>query len=673
MRNNGATPERLHSNAQLACNGPVTYTNDAFLAMDSFANKEKYEREINMKDSCSESHDSDRLIYEKDVIQMSPQVKETPLPRSVEPLSIQQNDNPFEHQDSVVDISKLMAEGTSTQEQAKASEPYTHRSALSRRRSSSNPPGFSAELVKKVSFGSRTSPPATDGVPPPEPFQPPLHNHPQPPSKQPSKKKGFPQTAQSNSKDMVYRDDLTRSGDELKHKNYALFRTRSGHVERQLSRLQSRQQQEQQKEQTGGMDGRRSRSIRDGSVSAGRYFDALAGPELEILKDSEELLLPLDKRWPFLLRFPIGCFGICLGLASQAILWKLLATSPSMTFLHVHLAANFALWCLALTALVVIFTTYTLKFLLYFEAVRREFHHPVRVNFFFAPWIIGMFLVMGIPPKITKSIHPSMWCVFAVPLLILELKIYGQWLSGGQRRLSKVANPSTHLSLVGNFVAALLAAQIGWKEPAIFFWAVGCAHYLVLFVTLYQRLPTTEALPKELHPVFFLFVAAPSTASVAWKFIAGDFDRVSRIAYFIALFLYASLAVQVKFFCGFKFSIAWWAYTFPMTASAIATVHYSIEVRNPCTQVMAVTLSIISALMVMTVFISTILHGMWGTLFPNDIAIAITTRRNRRRRWTSATPSNKGSNDLKAYIVDGLDCFKEKSKNRVASLQEGVA
>ena len=127
------------------------------------------------------------------------------------------------------------------------------------------------------------------------------------------------------------------------------------------------------------------------------------------------------------------------------------------------------------------------------------------------------------------------------PFICLELKIYGQWMSGGQRRLSRVANPTNHLSVVGNFVGALLGASMGLREGPIFFYAVGMAHYLVLFVTLYQRLPTNETLPKDLHPVFFLFVAAPSVASMAWAKVTGSFDYGSKVCYFIAIFLYFSL------------------------------------------------------------------------------------------------------------------------------------
>lgn len=274
------------------------------------------------------------------------------------------------------------------------------------------------------------------------------------------------------------------------------------------------------------------------------------------MQDSEDILLPKDKRWPFLLRFPINCFGIALGLGSQAILWNSLATSPATAFLHISHDINLVIWLLALAILLAVATTYSLKCIFYFEAIRREYSHPVRVNFFFAPWIACMFLTIGAPRILTEhrpnAFHTALWCIFIVPIFILELKIYGQWLSGGKRRLSKVANPSSHLSVVGNFVGAILAANMRWVEAGKFLWAIGLAHYLVVFVTLYQRLATSEALPKELHPVYCMFIATPSAASIAWRAIYGEFDAVARTFYFIALFLYTSLIVRINFFRGFK-------------------------------------------------------------------------------------------------------------------------
>lgn len=415
--------------------------------------------------------------------------------------------------------------------------------------------------------------------------------------------------------------------DRLKDKRYDTFKTWSGRLERQISNLRGKPREDDQENSVP--------NVEIESIPVDRYFDALEGPELDTLRPSEEILLPEDKRWPFLLRFPISSFGICLGVSSQAMMWKNLATLPSTKFLNISLDVNLILWCISLVLVATVAFTYLLKIIFYFEAVRREYYHPIRVNFFFAPWIAALFLAIGAPPSVAPKLHPALWYVLMTPFLCLELKIYGQWMSGGQRRLSKVANPSNHLSIVGNFVGALLGASMGLKEGPIFFFAVGLAHYIVLFVTLYQRLPTNETLPKELHPVFFLFVAAPSVASMAWAKIQGSFDYGSRIAYFIALFLYFSLAVRVNFFRGFKFSLAWWAYTFPMTGAAIATIRYSSEVPNILTKALAVALSAIATLTVTALLVSTIIHAfVLRDLFPNDMAIAISERRPKStKKW----------------------------------------
>lgn len=452
----------------------------------------------------------------------------------------------------------------------------------------------------------------------------------------------------------------------LKDRRFDTFKTWSGKLERQISNLRGKPHEQGPEEKPP-----RSSENND-ALPVDRYFDALQGPELDTLRPSEELVLPDDKKWPFLLRFPISSFGICLGVSSQAIMWKALATASSTKFLHISLDVNMILWCISVALVAVVSSTYLLKVIFFFEAVRREYYHPIRVNFFFAPWISLLFLCLGVPPSVTENLPVALWYVLMAPFFILELKIYGQWMSGGQRRLSKVANPSNHLSIVGNFVGALLGASMGLKEGPIFFFAVGLAHYTVLFVTLYQRLPTNETLPKELHPVFFLFVAAPSVASMAWAKIEGSFTHGARIAYFIALFLYFSLAVRVNFFRGFKFSLAWWAYTFPMTGAAIATIRYSSEVTNLVNQSLSVILSVVSTLTVTALLVSTILHAfVVRDLFPNDIAIAISYRKPRQhkkwfhRRNGSSEHARDIENFLKFATKDGDD---EDSCKKTATL-----
>ncbi|KAH7405240.1 hypothetical protein KP509_15G062200 [Ceratopteris richardii] len=319
------------------------------------------------------------------------------------------------------------------------------------------------------------------------------------------------------------RNGLNRRRHEFqKQQNFELFRTRSKLSEGKFSRIHSRKEHAQEKGQNliSNENDRITDEAGEDTISADRYFDALEGPELDVPKDSEDLLLPHDKQWPFLLRFPIVAFSICLGLSSQAVLWKMVAMSPALGFLHVPGEVNYALWSLALFSLCIVSSIYICKCWFYFQAVKP-------------------------PPRIATTIHPIVWCVLVSPLLVLELKVYGQWLSGGKRRLSLVANASTHVAVMVSLDALHCLVQIA----------------------------------------------------------------------------------RARFFYGLRFSTAWWAYTYPMTALTSATVHYSMAVRHRFTQLLAVLLLAVASLTVLIVFAFTIYHLILGTLFPNDTAIAITTKR----------------------------------------------
>ncbi|KAI5073519.1 hypothetical protein GOP47_0011532 [Adiantum capillus-veneris] len=360
------------------------------------------------------------------------------------------------------------------------------------------------------------------------------------------------------------------------------------------------------------------------TLNANRYLNSLKGPELEILKNPKCSVLPIDKQWPFLLRFPVNSFGINLGLGSQAILWKILASGGHIWWMQVPIIINIVVWSVAVLALILTATTYTLKIIFYFEAVRREFNHPIRINYFFVPWVACILLALGVPPFLGTPIPQNIWILFVAPIFALNLKVYGEWISGGEGRLCKIANPSTHLSLLGNFVGAFLIATMGYNELALFFWSVGFFHYLILLVTLYQRLISAAMLPKELHPIYFLFVALPSNASVSWARIMGRFDLVAKIIYFFAVFLFFALVARAKIFYGFRFNIAWWSYTLPLTIFTMATIQYSLEVKHPLTQIFARLLTILSSMIVLSLGVMTILHTfVWKSMFPNDMAIAL--------------------------------------------------
>lgn len=140
-----------------------------------------------------------------------------------------------------------------------------------------------------------------------------------------------------------------------------------------------------------------------------------------------------------------------------------------------------------------------------------------------------------------------MLCIIVGRCIEVEVYHYDLWY---RYNLTAVANPTSQMSVIGNLVGSTAAAQMGWNETAMILFSLGMVHYLVLFVTLYQRLSGSDKLPAMLRPVFFLFFAAPGVASMAWSSICGKFDTTAKMLFFLSVFLFMSL-VRL---CGLLFS-----------------------------------------------------------------------------------------------------------------------
>ncbi|XP_021750670.1 S-type anion channel SLAH1-like [Chenopodium quinoa] len=278
-----------------------------------------------------------------------------------------------------------------------------------------------------------------------------------------------------------------------------------------------------------------------------------------------------------LAKFHAGFFRISLALCAQVLLWKNLvqitkdnhARQFHPMLLSLPSTATNLLWLTALLVLISLSILYTLRCYHHFDKVKDEFLHHVGVNYLFAPWMSSLLLLQTSPMLVVPdgSICQQLtWWMFVVPIIMLDIKLYGQWFIKGKRVLTKVANPACQLSVIANLVAAKEAMFMGWSEMALCFFALSMAHYLVLFVTLYQRHPGSNGVSPSLRPVFFLFIATPSMASIAWCSIAGSFDVVSKMLFFLSMFLFMSLVM----FANVAGSIAIYFLCFLYNASTYA-------------------------------------------------------------------------------------------------------
>jgi hypothetical protein len=82
-----------------------------------------------------------------------------------------------------------------------------------------------------------------------------------------------------------------------------------------------------------------------------KWPEALTASSL-LLQAGEATVITKDETWPLLLRVPVQSFEICMGIGSQAVLWKNLATAPSMKWTNIFSEINEVLWCVAAVVLV---------------------------------------------------------------------------------------------------------------------------------------------------------------------------------------------------------------------------------------------------------------------------------------------------------------------------------
>ncbi|XP_044497129.1 S-type anion channel SLAH4-like [Mangifera indica] len=321
-----------------------------------------------------------------------------------------------------------------------------------------------------------------------------------------------------------------------------------------------------------------------------------------------------------LTRIHAGYFSIALSLAAQALLWKVLSEPKIANNASKHERDVLSLlphiiflllWWFALLAQVSLSLLYVLRCFFHFHLVKAEFLNHVAVNYLYTPWISLLLLLQAAP----ESVHHAfgiisftvLYWVSAVPVLILDVKIYGRWFTTQKRFLSIFANPSSQISVIGNFVVTRAAAHMGWKEGAIGMFSLGMVHYMVLFITLYQHLSSSSRFPTILRPSLFLFFAAPSMGSLAWNSITGAFDVTCKMLFFLALFLFISLACRPVLFkkAMRKFNVAWWAYSFTTTFLALAALRYAQEVKAEVAVVLQLALTSLSLLVSLVLMVLT--------------------------------------------------------------------
>lgn len=267
-----------------------------------------------------------------------------------------------------------------------------------------------------------------------------------------------------------------------------------------------------------------------------------------------------------LAHFPIPLFATVMGTSGLAIAWK---KAGHVLGLPPEIGLALQWWALALFVLIAL--GYLAKLAVHREAVKKEFAHPVRLNFFPAISISLLLLATAFADTL-PDFAQGLWMVGAALHLCFTVIVMSSWIHHTRYDI-KHANPAWFIPVVGNVIVPVAGVAFAPIGISWFFFSIGLIFWIVLLTIVMYRLFFHEPLPERLTPTLFILIAPPAVAFIAWlKLNGGQIDAFAQILYNVALFLTLLLAANALRFFRLPFYLSTWAYSFPLAAITIATL-----------------------------------------------------------------------------------------------------
>lgn len=261
---------------------------------------------------------------------------------------------------------------------------------------------------------------------------------------------------------------------------------------------------------------------------------------------------------------PVSVFTVILGLSGFTIVLQkipLLQTAAPLLSL------------VLLVFTVVLFLLFTILYLIralrYPGSLQADFRHPVRISLIPAFSISLLLLSVAFIP-LDPQVSRWLWYSGAALHLLLTLAVLSFWIQHPDLQIQHI-NPAWFIPAVGNMVVPL-AGHLYSPEISWFFFSVGLVFWVILLGLLFNRIFFHHPLPDRLIPTLFILIAPPAVGFVSLVRLSGSVNDAARVLYYFSLFMTMLLFFQWKMFVRLRFSLSWWAYSFPLAALTIATL-----------------------------------------------------------------------------------------------------
>lgn len=307
---------------------------------------------------------------------------------------------------------------------------------------------------------------------------------------------------------------------------------------------------------------------------------------------------------------PVGLFGAVMGLTGLSVAWRL-AHGVFGTPLWIATAIG----VIGVIAFVALAVGYGLKAATAPEAVAQEFRHPIAGNLFGTILISLLLLPITIAPYALR-LAQALWIFGAVCMFAFAWLMVTRWMSDRQQVAH--ATPAWIVPVVGLLDVPLAVPSLDlppMQGLMVASLAIGLFFAIPLFTLIFSRLVFEAPMPDALQPSLLILVAPFAVGMSAYVVTTGTFDLFAQALFMLTLFVLAVLLNRLRYLvlcCPFR--VSWWAVSFPLAASAVASLRYAMAQPSRSAQMISVLLLALASVTIGALLVRTLVGIVRGEL-----------------------------------------------------------
>ncbi len=264
---------------------------------------------------------------------------------------------------------------------------------------------------------------------------------------------------------------------------------------------------------------------------------------------------------PTLEHLPLPLLAMPMGTGGVGLAWR-----QAHQWLGAPAAIGEALLAFTTMLWIAVVAAQALRAFRYPEAMLAEARHPVRVAFAAAP-TVGLMIVSAFLFPHAPALGAAVWSVAVALHLVLATMLLRRIVAG--RGDPAMLAPPLLIPLVGNILAPVFGARMGFWDASWMMFGVGLILWLAMLPLLLHRLFVGPPLPPALRPTLVILLAPPAVAALAVEALTGRADAVVLAFAGVALLVAAVMLSLAAEFARVPFGLPWWGVTFPTAAFAV--------------------------------------------------------------------------------------------------------